>query len=190
MTLSDWVLVLNVLAIILAPMVALWIGGILQKRSEIQKTKLTLFGTLIGLRHDPLSVEAIRALNLIDAVFADDPAVRESWTRYYTALNDHNLNVPAGFSLREERRRDLLLEMVKALKLAKKISSADLLRTYLPTFAAENTAIGMLERLYKKAHYEEELKHRKIPLPPGLAAAIRPTDTTVPTSGNGVEQTQ
>jgi hypothetical protein len=39
-----------------------------------------------------------------------DPAVREAWTRYYTALNDLALNVGAGFALREEKRRELLLE--------------------------------------------------------------------------------
>ena len=39
-----------------------------------------------------------------------DPAVREAWTRYYTALNDPALNVGAGFALREEKRRELLLE--------------------------------------------------------------------------------
>ena len=39
-----------------------------------------------------------------------DPAVREAWTRYYTVLNDPALNVGAGFALREEKRRELLLE--------------------------------------------------------------------------------
>jgi len=111
-----------------------------------------VFGTLIGLRHEQLSLEATRALNLIDAAFVDDASAREAWTRYYTALNDPNMNAGAGFSIREERRRDLLLEMVKALKLTHKISSAYLLRTYLPTFVVENTHVALLERIQKRRH--------------------------------------
>jgi hypothetical protein len=165
MATADSILALNVLAIVLAPIVALWIGGILQRRSDTHRSKLTLFGTLVGLRHEPLSIDAIRALNLIDAVFADDPAVREAWTRYYTALNDANMNIGPGFSIREERRRDLLLAMVKALKLKRKISSADLLRTYLPTFMAESTHLAVLQRMQQKAAVEEDLQRRGIQFP-------------------------
>jgi hypothetical protein len=191
MTTSDWIIGLNGIAIILAPIVALWVGGILQRRSDSHKSKLTLFGTLIALRHDPLSVESTRALNLIDAVFADDPAVREAWTRYYTALNDPNMNSGSGFSLREERRRDLLLEMVKAPKLTRKISSADLLRTYLPTFIAETTHVAWLERIQKKAFLEEDLTRRHIPFPPSPVPQ-QPTlsPTPQPTTGNGAQQPQ
>ena len=49
---SDWILILNGVAILFAPIVALWVGGILQRRSEAFTTKLTVFGTLIGLRHE------------------------------------------------------------------------------------------------------------------------------------------
>jgi len=62
-------------------------------------------------------MRSFRALNLIDAVFANDSAVREAWTRYLTALNDASLSVGPGFAIREEKRRDLLLEIVKALGL-------------------------------------------------------------------------
>ena len=63
------------------------------------------------------AMRSFRALNLIDAVFANDSAVREAWTRYLTALNDASLSVGPGFAIREEKRRDLLLEIVKALGL-------------------------------------------------------------------------
>jgi hypothetical protein len=194
MTTSDWIIALNGFAILLAPIVALWVGGILQRHSDARRSKLTLFGTLIALRHDPLSVESTRALNLIDAAFADDPAVREAWTRYYTALNDPNMNAGAGYSIREERRRDLLLEMVKALGLTRKISSADLLRTYLPTFVAETTHVSVLERMHRRAVLEEELTRRHIafpqsPLPqPAIFAPPPAPQPTGPSAGNGAEQ--
>jgi hypothetical protein len=104
MSTSDWILVLNGLAIVLAPIVALWVGGVLQRRSDAHKAKLPIFATMVGLRHTPLSAELVRALNLIDAVFVDDPAVREAWTRYHAALVDGNLSAPPGISIREGRR--------------------------------------------------------------------------------------
>jgi hypothetical protein len=184
MTTSDWILVLNGIAILLAPMVALWIAGILQHRSDSYRAKLDIFSTLVGLRHEPMSADSARALNLIDVVFADDPAVREAWTRFYTALNDPNLNVGPGYAAREEKRRDLLLEIVKALGLARKISSAELLRGYMPTFAIETAQVALLERLYKRAHHEEELKRRGVPMP---ACGPTPQETTPvlpPAGGN------
>jgi hypothetical protein len=198
MTTSDWILLVTVLAILLAPMVALWIGGILQKRSDDYKTKLNLFGTLIGLRHDPTSSESVRALNLIDAAFVDVPTVREAWTRYYTALNDPALNGGPGYSIREERRRDLLLEMVKALGLTNKISSADLLRSYTPDFIYQSFKLDVLERMHKRAFLEEDLRRREIEIPlwlrsseaapaPTAQTPIAPVQPAVPPAGNGAQ---
>jgi hypothetical protein len=191
---SDWIIALNGIAILLAPIVALRVGAALQRLSDAHKSKLTVFSTLIALRHAPMSAELIRALNLIDAVFADDPAVREAWTRYYTALNDGNMNSDIGGSIREEKRRELLLEMVKALKLAKKISSADLLRTYLPTFVAEDTHVAILERIHKRAVLEEQLTQRHIDFPrrPEQAPPASPPvpQQTGPSAGNGAKLPQ
>src|SRR5262245_53978591 len=160
MTTSDWILILNAIAVFSAPMATLWIAGKLQRRSDSYKAKLDILSTLMGLRHAPLSDESARALNLIDAVFTDNPAVREAWTRYYTSLLDPNQNVGPGYAIREEKRRDLLLEIVKALGLSGKISSAELLRGYISVSAFETAQVAGLERLYKRTLYEEELKSR------------------------------
>jgi hypothetical protein len=45
-----------------APIVALWVGGILQRRSDAYKAKLSIFATLVGLRHTPLSTKLVRTL--------------------------------------------------------------------------------------------------------------------------------
>jgi hypothetical protein len=174
MTHSDWILIINAVAILFAPVVALWIGGKLQDRSEDYRNKLSLFGSILTLRHDPLSPELAKALNSIDAVFADNPAVREAWTKYYAALQDQNLNVNPGYAIREEKRQQLLLEMIKALGLARKISSAELLRSYTPTFSMDNIYVGLLERIQRKAALEEDLKRRGIPLPPWVGATPAP----------------
>jgi Family of unknown function (DUF6680) len=167
-TTSDWIVALNGIAILLAPLVALWIGGILQRRSDSYRAKLDIFGTLIGLRHQPLSSDLVRALNLIDVVFADDAGVREAWTKYLAALNDGSFNEGPGFAIREEKRRDLLLQIVRALGLSRKISSAELLRSYMPAFALETQQLEWLERLHKRALYQDDLKKRGIAIPSWL----------------------
>lgn len=146
MTTSDCILALTILAIVTAPIIALVVGGILQRRSDDRRNKLQLFGTLMAQRHDPFSGETVKALNLIDAVFVNDPEVREAWTRYYAALSDQALNEGTGASIREDKRQDLLLTMVKALGLSRQVTSADLLRGYMPTWANEATLIAVMQR--------------------------------------------
>jgi hypothetical protein len=84
--------------------------------------------------------------------------------------------------------------MVRTLKLTRKISSADLLRTYLPTFFAENTHLGILERMQKRAALEEDLTRRHIDFPrwqvpqqvsPAPPPAPQPPG---PAAGNGADQ--
>jgi hypothetical protein len=191
---SNWVqLLLNVIALFLAPIIALWVGGILRRRSDAYSAKLSIFSTLIGLRHLPLSAEMFRALNLIDAVFANDPAVREAWTQYLTTLQNESLGTNlVGLAVREDKRHKLLLEIVKALKLNRKISSADLLRTYIPTLVAEDFRLSILERLQKTASLEEELTRRQIPFPPSQlppqAYPVPPQPSGPAPAGNGAEQ--
>jgi hypothetical protein len=60
-----------------------------------------------------------------------------------------------GCSIREERRRDLLIEVVKTVKL----------RTLPPTFLAENMHVEILERIQKRAVLEEEFDRS----PPSLS---------------------
>jgi hypothetical protein len=179
MAVSNLISVLNIFltvaAILAAPIVALWIGLRLQKRSSRESAKLQLFSTLIATRHDALASDAIRSLNLIDLVFAHDLPVREAWSRYYAALMDQNLNIPVGYTIREERRRDLLLAMIEAMDLSERISSADLLRTYVPTLVGEQAYIGLLERTAKIAALREELKNRGLPDPaPGFVSPSAP----------------
>jgi hypothetical protein len=193
MSTSDKILLLTILAIVLAPVVAIGVGVWLQQRSDAYKLKLDVFSRLVGLRHAPLSEELVRTLNQIDAVFADNPAVRDAWTRYHAALIDGNLSMPPGSSIREEKRYNLLLEMVRALKLTRKISSADLLRTYFPNFIAEEMHVTTLERLYKRVTLEEELNRRGVAFPPCVVPLPmnliqNPPATIIPPTGNGADQ--
>lgn len=141
-----WNIVATTAAVLLAPVVAIWVGELLRKRSDSKAAKLALFTTLIGHRYDLAASESFRALNSIDAVFIGDTAVREAWSRYYAVLNDGGLNNAPGYSIREEKRRELLLEMARTLNWSNNISTADILRAYQPQTVADDTRLKMLER--------------------------------------------
>ena len=89
--LSDIVALCNlaatVAAIVAAPLIALWIAGVLARREGVRREKLEVLRTMLSLRHQPLSPEVFRALNLIDAVFVDDASVRNAWSQYLAAVS-------------------------------------------------------------------------------------------------------
>ena len=82
MSISD---ILNLVAIIIAPVAAVLIGQWLQNRAENRKDKLEIFKTLMISRNG-WSMESYRAFNIIDIVFADDKTVRACWKAYYEKL--------------------------------------------------------------------------------------------------------
>ena len=77
--------VLNLIAIIIAPIAAVLIGQWLQNRSERRKDKLDIFKSLM-IERNGWSSESVRALNIIDIVYADDTNVRMRWKEYYDRL--------------------------------------------------------------------------------------------------------
>jgi hypothetical protein len=166
MTTSDVInLITTVLAVLAAPIIALWVNGKLQRRESARQQKLQILSVLFSLRHQPLSPEMFRALNLLDAVFAGDSAVREAWTKYFTALHDNSLNTDQGFAIREEKRRDLMMEIIKALGLQKQISTSDLLRTYTPTTIAEIEHLAIWERIKRREDLRAEFIQRGLGFP-------------------------
>ena len=139
-------LIATVVVILLAPIIALWVGGRLERRRERERLKLLVFGTLIQTRHDPVSPEAVKHLNLIDLIFADDRGVRDAWSQYYAVLSDGRLQNDAGFAIRDDRKVNLLRVMAESMGYGTQISTSDLLRTYVPNSELERQHLEMLER--------------------------------------------
>ena len=77
--------IINVIAIIVMPIVAVWVGQRLQRRSELRKDKMWIFRTLLIARNG-WTVDSVNALNIIDVVFVDDENVRKRWKEYYDKL--------------------------------------------------------------------------------------------------------
>src|SRR6185312_12440651 len=67
--------IVNILAVLLSPLIAVLITVSLQNRKERRDSKRRIFETLIGTRHAPITEETTRALNMIDVVFCDAPRV-------------------------------------------------------------------------------------------------------------------
>lgn len=75
--------ILNLIAIIVIPIVAVLIGQYLQNRAEIRKDKMHIFKVLMTSRIYGWTQESAHCLNIIDIVFSDDKKVRNAWKDLY-----------------------------------------------------------------------------------------------------------
>ena len=75
--------ILNLIAIIVSPIVAVLIGQHLQNRAEIRKDKMHIFKVLMTSRIYGWTQESVHCLNIIDIVFSDDKKVRNAWKDLY-----------------------------------------------------------------------------------------------------------
>ena len=75
--------ILNLIAIIVIPIVAVLIGQHLQNRAGIRKDKMHIFKVLMTSRIYGWTQESVHCLNIIDIVFSDDKKVRNAWKDLY-----------------------------------------------------------------------------------------------------------
>lgn len=123
--------IVNIAAIVAAPIIAVWVGQLLNSKSEKRKDKLQIFKTLMTSRIYGWTVEGVHALNIIDIVFADDKDVRSAWAD----LNDkyHFSNPDQQHLEKIKRAQDKLLEtMAASLGYKDKITWETIQNPYLP----------------------------------------------------------
>lgn len=87
---------LTILAIIVGPLLALWLQRIAENRREKRQGRLWVFKTLMMYRATPLAYPYVQALNLIDVSFnsasENEKAVRAAWNTlldHLTVNKDH-----------------------------------------------------------------------------------------------------
>ena len=97
----------NILAIIITPIVAVFISQKLQEKSELRKDKMQIFQCLMTRRIlGWASLDAVNALNSIDVIFADCEPVRNQWE---VLLSKYSQDI----SLQEQNREQCkLLELM------------------------------------------------------------------------------
>ena len=129
-------LVINVIAILAAPIIAVWVGQRLQNRSEKRNDKMAVFKAIMTDRYG-WSRETVLALNSIPIVFSDDKAVRDSWKEYYRLLC---IQEPDMMELkqRNDALYSLLGDMAKVLGYEKSINWNDIQNPYIPKGMADS----------------------------------------------------
>lgn len=120
--------IVNVIAVVLSPIIAVLVGQFLQNRAEKRKDKMAIFQCLMTHRMigwtDPSSVNA---LNLIDIVFSDCEPVRAQWKILLSKYR------PEFSKQEQEREQCKLLElMAKNLGYKKKITWDTIQNPYYP----------------------------------------------------------
>lgn len=127
MIIDDW---LNLVAIVMAPIVAVLIGQWLQNRAEKRKDKLEIFKALMIARNG-WDLESFKAFNIIDIVYAGDNAVRQRWKEYYDRLCAEN---PSDTELKKIKtaQEKLLEAMANSLGYKDKVTWETIQNPYVP----------------------------------------------------------
>jgi len=168
--------IVNIIAILLSPLVAVLVTRWLQKRKERRQDQLTVLASLIATRCEPLSPEAVRSLNVIDLFFHDKPAVRKLWREYYEMLSNEGLNNPSGYQQRTKKNIELITAMANALGYGKAITHLDVDRVYSP--------VGMWTQMARNEEIQNEWL-RVLKATARLQVELLPQN---PPGGNAVER--
>lgn len=123
--------ILNLIAIIVIPIVAVLIGQYLQNRAEIRKDKMHIFKVLMTSRIYGWTQESVHCLNIIDIVFSDDENVRNAWKDLYDKYCVQN---PDETQLKkiQNAQYKLLETIAKSLGYKDKVTWETIQNPYIP----------------------------------------------------------
>ena len=144
------VIVTALISGLLATLVTIW----WQSKTQIRKSKMKIFETLMAYRYMIVAEPSVHALNSIDVVFYKDENVRRAYTDFLNEAAkrpEMNPNTP-------DKHLKLLEEIAKALKL-KNIHWDDIKQSYCPN--------GLFEKI------QEEQLLRKVQIETGVQALER-----------------
>lgn len=120
--------VVNILAIVIGPVIAVLITLWHQSRKEKRYIKLNLYLTLMKKRKSyPVTIEYVDALNTIDVVFHKHREVLRLWHEFYDVLLEKDFDLQKA----DHKLLDLLFEMSKVLGF-KNIKQTDIDKFYTP----------------------------------------------------------
>jgi hypothetical protein len=113
-----------------------------ESHNERKRQKFWVFATLMQERSAIYTENAVRALNMIDAVFHDVRPVREAWAELFLKLNSANMQ-SSGCA---DELRKLLTSIANDIGLANEFGHADAARVYIPNALAQERMVRDLER--------------------------------------------
>jgi hypothetical protein len=148
----DWYALSTIIAVLLAPLVALRISRYFDESKEIKKRKLAVFTDLMATRSTGLSPKHVEALNRLDVEFYEDDKVKESWKEYLDHLNQtHKIatNDKEGLASWTSKKEDLFASLLDTMakSLGYKYDKVDLKRRhYYPQAFADIETEQMIIR--------------------------------------------
>ena len=133
----------NIIALVAVPIIAVWVGQLLQDRAAKRKDQMAIFQCLMTHRATGWANQnAVNALNTLDIVFADNAEVRKCWAELLAKYKPN-------FSAQEitTAQCKLLEAMAKALGYSKKITWETIQNPYLPE--------GLIQHMENTAKFEQ-----------------------------------
>ncbi len=114
MTISDW---LVILAIVIAPILAIQIQKFIENKKEIKLRKMQIFRTLMATRATPLYPQHVEALNMIDIEFFKNKKITDAWKLLLDNFDNYpqdtkDTNFQAKLNACTEKSKDLLADLL------------------------------------------------------------------------------
>lgn len=135
--------IINTIAIIIIPIVAVLIGQWLQKKEKQRDDKMKVFKTLMTYRSFGWTNESVYALNILDIVFSKNKDVIAQWKVYKDRLTIEN---PTETDIKKIEIEKYKLLEVMAKSLNYDISWETLQNPYLPQ--------GMVNNMVQQQNYQ------------------------------------
>lgn len=123
--------IINIVALILVPILAVVVGQKLQDRAQKRNDKMQIFKILMTSRIWGWTNESVQAMNLIDVVFADDTAVRKQWKICFDKMCVENPTETDLSKIKTEKEK-LLETMAKSLGYKDIITWDSIQNPYIP----------------------------------------------------------
>ena len=123
--------IINILAVIFSPIIAILITRHLQNRENKRKDKMEIFKILMTGRLYGWDIASIHALNSIEIIFSEDKNVIEQWKKYYASTRTVDIKNM------QTQQFKLLEEIANSLGYKDKISWETIQNPYIPQWLAE-----------------------------------------------------
>lgn len=147
---------INIIALILGPILAVFVGQFLQNRTKKREDKMALFTTIMASRVYGWTPDSVHALNTVEIIFSDSSSVIDQWKIYYDKLC---IQSPDAAELKkiETEHTKLLLEMAKALGYKDKVTWETIQNPYIPagmvnSINTQNESMRNYAELLRKAN--------------------------------------
>lgn len=131
--------IINIIAVITAPIIAVWVGQHLQNLTEKRKDKMQIFKTLMTSRIYGQTIDSVHALNSIDIVFEKDKNVRKAWKELFEKYSVGNIGPNERRNV-ENAEYKLLEAMAISLGYKNKITWENIQNPYIPKWMTEQQA--------------------------------------------------